>query len=63
MFVRKRLPEHHLTSESKDVIRLARAVVGTLSARIGDDRSCHAPDLQPERVRPAHPCVFYMHGG
>lgn len=32
MFARSRLPEHHLNSESKDVIRLATAVVGTLSA-------------------------------
>lgn len=32
MFARMRLPEHHLNSESKDVIRLATAVVGTLSA-------------------------------
>jgi hypothetical protein len=32
MFVRDRLPDHHLSSESKDVIRLATAVVGTLSA-------------------------------
>ncbi|UVD56262.1 DUF4239 domain-containing protein [Rhizobium sp. Pop5] len=32
MMVRARLPDHHLNSESKDVIRLATAVVGTLSA-------------------------------
>ncbi|WP_190237650.1 DUF4239 domain-containing protein [Rhizobium sp. R634] len=32
MIVRGRLPDHHLSSESKDVIRLATAVVGTLSA-------------------------------
>ncbi|AHG47023.1 membrane protein [Rhizobium leguminosarum bv. trifolii CB782] len=32
MMVRGRLPDHHLSSESKDVIRLATAVVGTLSA-------------------------------
>ena len=30
--MRGRLPDHHLSSESKDVIRLATAVVGTLSA-------------------------------
>ena len=30
--MRGRLPEHHLSTESKDVIRLATAVVGTLSA-------------------------------
>ncbi|NKL39116.1 DUF4239 domain-containing protein [Rhizobium leguminosarum bv. viciae] len=30
--VRGRLPDHHLNAESKDVIRLATAVVGTLSA-------------------------------
>ncbi|WP_455270929.1 bestrophin-like domain [Rhizobium herbae] len=30
--VRNRLPDHHLDSESKDVIRLSTAVVGTLSA-------------------------------
>jgi hypothetical protein len=32
MFARDRLPGHHLSSDSKDVIRLATAVVGTLSA-------------------------------
>lgn len=30
--MRSRLPDHHLNAESKDVIRLATAVVGTLSA-------------------------------
>lgn len=32
MLLRMRLPIHHLDAESKDVIRLATAVVGTLSA-------------------------------
>ncbi|WP_027669022.1 membrane protein [Rhizobium leguminosarum] len=32
LVVRGRLPDHHLNAESKDVIRLATAVVGTLSA-------------------------------
>ena len=32
ILVRNRLPSHHLDSESKDVIRLSTAVVGTLSA-------------------------------
>ncbi len=32
MWLRSRLPDHHLSAESKDVIRLATAVVGTLSA-------------------------------
>lgn len=32
IFIRSRLPDHHLDSESKDVIRLSTAVVGTLSA-------------------------------
>lgn len=32
MVIRRRLPEHHLSTESKEVIRLATAVVGTLSA-------------------------------
>jgi hypothetical protein len=32
MLLRFRLPGHHLNSDSKDVIRLATAVVGTLSA-------------------------------
>lgn len=32
LIVRARLPHHHLNAESKDVIRLATAVVGTLSA-------------------------------
>ena len=30
--LRARLPEHHLSSDSKDAIRLATAIVGTLSA-------------------------------
>ncbi|MGR9353569.1 bestrophin-like domain [Rhizobium leguminosarum] len=32
LIVRARLPDHHLNAESKDAIRLATAVVGTLSA-------------------------------
>ncbi|TDW26696.1 hypothetical protein EV128_11326 [Rhizobium azibense] len=32
ILIRNRLPAHHLDSESKDVIRLSTAVVGTLSA-------------------------------
>jgi hypothetical protein len=32
MWMRARLPDHHLNTDSKDVIRLATAVVGTLSA-------------------------------
>lgn len=32
MLLRDRLPSHHLNSESKEVIRLATAIVGTLSA-------------------------------
>ncbi|KRE11769.1 hypothetical protein ASE66_25030 [Bosea sp. Root483D1] len=32
MFLRSRLPGHHLSPESKDAIKLATAVVGTLSA-------------------------------
>jgi hypothetical protein len=32
IFIRTRLPYHHLDSESKDAIRLSTAVVGTLSA-------------------------------
>ena len=32
LMVRAHLPDHHLNAESKDVIRLATAVVGTLSA-------------------------------
>jgi hypothetical protein len=32
LLVRDRLPDHHLNAESKDAIRLATAVVGTLSA-------------------------------
>lgn len=31
-FLRARLPEHHLNSDSRDAIKLATAVVGTLSA-------------------------------
>lgn len=32
MVLRDRLPDHHLSSDSKDAVRLATAVVGTLSA-------------------------------
>jgi hypothetical protein len=32
MFLRSRLPEHHLTLESREAIKLATAIVGTLSA-------------------------------
>lgn len=32
MVLRRSLPEHHMSMDSKDVIRLATAVVGTLSA-------------------------------
>ncbi|CDX19588.1 conserved membrane hypothetical protein [Mesorhizobium sp. SOD10] len=32
MLLRPRLPEHHLSTDSKDTIRLATAIVGTLSA-------------------------------
>ncbi|AMJ60436.1 bestrophin-like domain [Bosea sp. PAMC 26642] len=32
MFLRSRLPDHHLSPESRDAIKLATAVVGTLSA-------------------------------
>jgi hypothetical protein len=32
MILRDRLPSHHLNPESKEVIRLATAIVGTLSA-------------------------------
>jgi hypothetical protein len=31
MALRARLPDHHLDTESKDLIRLATAIVGTLS--------------------------------
>jgi len=34
MFLRSRLPEHHLTAESKEVVRLATALVGTLAALV-----------------------------
>lgn len=32
MFLRSRLPEHHLTPDSRDAIKLATAIIGTLSA-------------------------------
>lgn len=34
MLLRSRLPEHHLSTESKEVIRLATALVATLSALV-----------------------------
>ena len=34
MIVRSRLPEHHLTGDSKEVIRLATALVATLTALV-----------------------------
>lgn len=32
MFVRSRLPDHHLSADSRDSIKLATAIIGTLSA-------------------------------
>jgi ABC-type multidrug transport system fused ATPase/permease subunit len=34
MFLRYKLPEHHLSGDSKDVIKLATALVGTMSALV-----------------------------
>lgn len=34
IFVGSRLPEHHLTSETKDVVRLGMALVGTIGALV-----------------------------
>src|SRR5262249_42088665 len=34
MLVRTRLPEHHLSSESKDVVKMAMGVLGTLTALV-----------------------------
>jgi len=34
IFVGKKLPEHHLTSETKDVVRLGMALVGTIGALV-----------------------------
>jgi hypothetical protein len=34
MFLRSRLPEHHLTGDSKDVIKLATALIATMSALV-----------------------------
>ena len=32
MFIRSRVPDHHLAGDSKDVIRLATALIATMSA-------------------------------
>jgi hypothetical protein len=61
MLLRLRLPNHHLDVESKDVIRLATAVVGTLSAlalglliasakNVYDKPSTDRRPRRPERV-------------
>ena len=34
MILRSRLPEHHLSGDSKDVIKLATAMIGTMSALV-----------------------------
>jgi hypothetical protein len=34
MFLRAKLPEHHLTGDSKDVIKLATALIATMSALV-----------------------------
>jgi hypothetical protein len=34
MMLRSRLPEHHLSNESKDVVKLAMGVIGTLTALV-----------------------------
>jgi hypothetical protein len=34
MFLRKKLPEHHLTGDTKDVVRLGTGLIGTIAALI-----------------------------
>jgi hypothetical protein len=53
MFVHDALPEHHLSSDSKDVVKLGVALIATMSAgpeplgRLGEERLRHAE--QPAR--------------
>jgi hypothetical protein len=34
MFLRNRLPKHHLTSEKKDVVKLGTGLIGTIAALV-----------------------------
>jgi hypothetical protein len=34
MFLRKKLPEHHLTGDTKDVVRLGTGLIGTIAALV-----------------------------
>lgn len=34
MFIRKRLPEHHLSGDTKDVVRLGTGLIGTIAALV-----------------------------
>jgi hypothetical protein len=34
MFVRNRLPEHHLSGDTKDVVRLGTGLIGTIAALV-----------------------------
>src|SRR5712691_5578830 len=34
MFLRNRLPEHHLSTDAKDVVRLGTGLVGTIAALV-----------------------------
>ena len=48
--VRTRLPEHHLTGDSKDVIKLAIALIATMSALVW---RCCSPRPAPPSSAPA----------
>ena len=41
MFARRKLPDHHLSGDSKEVVRLATALIGTLARSAG--RSSASP--------------------
>jgi hypothetical protein len=46
MFLRNALPEHHLASDSKDVIKLGMGLVATTDPRRRkSDRQCVAPSF------------------
>jgi hypothetical protein len=41
MFLRNRLPKHHLSGETKDVVKLGTGLIGTIAAYLVDRISVH----------------------
>jgi hypothetical protein len=52
VFVRSALPEHHLSADSKDVVKLGIALIATMSALVQPDMS-----RGPRRLAAARRCA------